>query len=130
MRIHVDTDLGGDTDDACAMAVVLGWPDADVVGVTTDLDIQGRPVVSITRTASAGACRRVRHDRDGRAHAGLADDLLNFQYDPVACAVALGWTGATTEQIPVDTTVADGVLRFHRTPGGRTRNWAYRVLVR
>jgi hypothetical protein len=31
----------------------------------------------------------------GRAHAGLPEDLLNFQYDPVACAVALGWPGAT-----------------------------------
>ena len=30
----------------------------------------------------------------GREHAGLPDDLLNFQYDPVACAVALGWSGA------------------------------------
>jgi inosine-uridine nucleoside N-ribohydrolase len=29
----------------------------------------------------------------GRAHSGLPDDVLNFQYDPVACAVALGWSG-------------------------------------
>jgi hypothetical protein len=26
----------------------------------------------------------------GRRHAGLPDGLLNFRYDPVACAVALG----------------------------------------
>lgn len=30
----------------------------------------------------------------GRSHTGLSDDLLNFHYDPVACAVALGWPGA------------------------------------
>jgi hypothetical protein len=44
------------------------------------------------------------HGRDfrmgemGRLHAGLPDDLLNFQYDPVACAVAIGWPGAIVEQ--------------------------------
>jgi hypothetical protein len=26
MLIHLDTDLGGDTDDACALAMLLGWP--------------------------------------------------------------------------------------------------------
>ena len=31
--------------------------------------------------------------RLGRAHAALPDDLVNFHYDPVACAVALGWRG-------------------------------------
>jgi purine nucleosidase len=30
----------------------------------------------------------------GRAHPALPDDLLNFQHDPLACAVALGWSGA------------------------------------
>jgi len=33
----------------------------------------------------------------GRAYAGLPDDLLNFHYDPVACAVAAGWQGATVK---------------------------------
>ena len=35
----------------------------------------------------------------GRAHARLPDDLVNFHYDPVACAVALGWPGATVEEM-------------------------------
>ena len=35
----------------------------------------------------------------GRVHAGLPDDLLNFHYDPVACAVALGWPGAAVEEL-------------------------------
>jgi hypothetical protein len=29
----------------------------------------------------------------GREHAALPDDLVNFHYDPVACAVALRWPG-------------------------------------
>jgi inosine-uridine nucleoside N-ribohydrolase len=36
----------------------------------------------------------------GRAYSGLPDDLLNFHYDPLACAVALGWDGVKTERIP------------------------------
>jgi hypothetical protein len=40
MRLHIDTDLGGDPDDACAM--VLGWPDVDLVGITTTADPDGQ----------------------------------------------------------------------------------------
>src|SRR5262249_44574449 len=40
--VHLDTDLGGDTDDACALAMLLGWPAVDVVGVTTTIDPGGR----------------------------------------------------------------------------------------
>jgi inosine-uridine nucleoside N-ribohydrolase len=39
--------------------------------------------------------------RLGRAHARLPDDLLNFQYDALACAVALGWEGARVERLPL-----------------------------
>jgi hypothetical protein len=35
----------------------------------------------------------------GREHSALPDDLLNFHCDPVACAVALGWSGATVEDL-------------------------------
>ncbi len=34
-----------------------------------------------------------------RRHAALPDDLLNFQYDPLACAVAVGWPGAKVEEM-------------------------------
>ena len=42
MRIHLDTDLGGDSDDACALAMLLGWPDVEITGITTNLDAEGR----------------------------------------------------------------------------------------
>lgn len=42
VRIHLDTDLGGDTDDACALAMLLGCPEVDLIGVTTNLDEGGR----------------------------------------------------------------------------------------
>lgn len=41
MRLHIDTDLGGDPDDACALAMVLGWPDVDLVRITTTADPDG-----------------------------------------------------------------------------------------
>lgn len=42
MRIHVDTDFGGDPDDACALAFLLGSPEVEIVGITTNLDVGGR----------------------------------------------------------------------------------------
>ncbi|HEV3495892.1 MAG TPA: hypothetical protein VHA34_06045, partial [Actinomycetes bacterium] len=41
-RVHLDTDLGSDTDDLCALAMLLGWPEATVTGVTTTTDPGGR----------------------------------------------------------------------------------------
>ncbi|GEM_PF-342691 len=41
-QIHLDTDLGGDIDDLCALALVLSWPGAGLVGVTTNQDNGGR----------------------------------------------------------------------------------------
>ena len=42
MKIHLDTDLGGDMDDLCALAMLLHWPDAEVVGITTVAEDRGR----------------------------------------------------------------------------------------
>jgi inosine-uridine nucleoside N-ribohydrolase len=41
-KLHLDTDLGGDMDDLCALALALAWPDAGLVGVTTTADDRGR----------------------------------------------------------------------------------------
>jgi len=41
-KLHLDTDLGGDIDDLCALAMVLNWPDVDLLAVTTNSDDQGR----------------------------------------------------------------------------------------
>lgn len=71
------------------------------------------------------ACQAEAHAEDNRmdelgcAHAGLPDDLLNFHYDPVACAVALGWSGAAVETIPLQPVLDDGVLRFQPDEAGR-----------
>jgi len=41
-RIHLDTDLGGDIDDLCALALLLRWPAAEITGVTTVAEDGGR----------------------------------------------------------------------------------------
>jgi inosine-uridine nucleoside N-ribohydrolase len=55
----------------------------------------------------------------GRIYAGLPDDLLNFHYDPVACAVALGWSGAEIEEKPLRPVLENDVLRFQPDSQGR-----------
>jgi purine nucleosidase len=39
--IHLDTDLGGDPDDACALALLLGSPGVEIAGITTTIDPGG-----------------------------------------------------------------------------------------
>jgi purine nucleosidase len=55
----------------------------------------------------------------GRSWPGLPDDLLNFQHDPLACAVALGWEGVTVEEVPTHLGVRDGRLLMRRRQGAR-----------
>jgi purine nucleosidase len=55
-KLHIDTDLGGDTDDLCALAMVLNWPDAELLAVTTNSEDQGRRA-GYTRYALALAGR-------------------------------------------------------------------------
>ena len=68
---------------------------------------------------SAAHCEEY-HMRDlGRAHARLPDDLVNFHWDPVACAVAAGWSGVRTERMCLQPVLADGMLHFEPDRNGR-----------
>jgi inosine-uridine nucleoside N-ribohydrolase len=42
LKLHLDTDLGGDIDDLCALAMALNWPSVELLAVTTVADDQGR----------------------------------------------------------------------------------------
>ena len=72
----------------------------------------------LARQASAHAAE-FDMERMGRAHPGLPDDLLNFQYDPLACAVALGWAGASILTLQLRPVLEDGILRFEADERGR-----------
>jgi purine nucleosidase len=41
-KIHLDTDLGGDIDDLCALAMLLRWNDVELTGITTVAEANGR----------------------------------------------------------------------------------------
>jgi inosine-uridine nucleoside N-ribohydrolase len=56
----------------------------------------------------------------GREYPRLADDLVNFHWDPVTAAVAADWSGASIADVTLETQFQDGVLRLHETPGGRS----------
>jgi purine nucleosidase len=42
VQLHLDTDIGGDIDDLCALALVLAWPGVELVGVTTNCEDGGK----------------------------------------------------------------------------------------
>ena len=41
-KVHLDTDLGGDMDDLCALAMLLRWEDVDFTGITTVAEAGGK----------------------------------------------------------------------------------------
>jgi purine nucleosidase len=42
IKCHIDTDIGGDIDDLCALAMVLNWPGVELLALTTNTDDHGR----------------------------------------------------------------------------------------
>ena len=53
-KVHLDTDLGGDIDDLCALALLLRWPGVEITGITTVIDDGGQRA-GYTRYALAAA---------------------------------------------------------------------------
>lgn len=41
-KIHLDTDLGGDIDDLCALAMLVKLPDVQITGITTNTENDGK----------------------------------------------------------------------------------------
>lgn len=41
-KIHLDTDLGGDIDDLCALAMLLRWENVELTGITTVAESGGK----------------------------------------------------------------------------------------
>jgi purine nucleosidase len=62
-----------------------------------------------------------------REHAGLPDDLLNFQYDPLACAAALGWRCIETSRLRLRLAEHDGWLAFEEGADAPERSVVTRV---
>lgn len=44
---------------------------------------------------------------------------MNFHWDPLTCAAALGWDGITTENRRLETQIENGIITFEPSPTGR-----------
>jgi hypothetical protein len=64
----------------------------------------------IARQARAFAGDWGNERRYGRTCDGIPSDMINFQHDSLACAVAAGWEGARTEMVPLELETRDGWL--------------------
>lgn len=42
VKLHLDTDIGGDIDDLCALAMLLNWPGVELLAVTTVAEHSGK----------------------------------------------------------------------------------------
>jgi len=64
----------------------------------------------IARQARAFAKDEDKENKYGKTCNRLPKDIINFQHDPLACAVALGWSGVTIKQIPLKIIEKNGWL--------------------
>jgi purine nucleosidase len=65
----------------------------------------------IARQAEAFAKEWNNEAQYGQTCQGLPDDTINFQHDPLACAIALGWNeGVEIREIPLKLEMQDGWL--------------------
>jgi len=65
----------------------------------------------IGRQAEEFAVDEKNEERFGQNYAGLPRDIINFQHDPLACAIALGWNeGVEISEIPLALEIKDGWL--------------------
>jgi purine nucleosidase len=42
LKVHLDTDLGGNSDDLCALAMLLKWPNVQIIGITTNTEKEAK----------------------------------------------------------------------------------------
>jgi purine nucleosidase len=66
--------------------------------------------------------------RYGQTCEGLPEDTINFQHDPLACAIALGWNeGVEISEIPLKSEIQDGWLWQRVDDGGEPTRVVMRV---
>jgi purine nucleosidase len=84
----------------------------------------------IARQAEVYAVDEGYESRYGRTCAGLPADIINFQHDPLTCAIALGWNeGVETTEIPIVSELEGGLVR-QRVVDGKDGGRATRVVTR
>jgi purine nucleosidase len=74
----------------------------------------------IARQAEAFAVDEQNEKKFGETCEGLPNDIINFLHDPLACAIALGWSaGVEIEKVPLILEEKDGWLHERIDPLGK-----------
>ena len=74
----------------------------------------------IAQQAEAFAVDEQNEMKYGETCEGLPSDIINFQHDPLACAIALGWNeGVEIEELPLLLEEKDGWLHERIDPSGK-----------
>jgi inosine-uridine nucleoside N-ribohydrolase len=74
----------------------------------------------IARQAEAHAIEYKNEETYGQTCPGLPPDIINFQHDPLACAIALGWDeGVEVRELLLKSEIRDGWLRQTVDEGGK-----------
>lgn len=69
----------------------------------------------VAKQAEAFAKQWKNEENYGKKNKNIPDDTINFQYDPMACAIALGWNeGVEIKEVPLKFEIKDGFL--HEVP--------------
>lgn len=117
--------------DVAATRAVLAASDPLLVTLTVSVETalrracfpalqRGGPLASlIVRQGEAHDADYQTAARYGATCPALPEDIVNFQHDPLAVAVALGWDGVTIERLPLAVRIEDGWLRTIEQPGGK-----------
>lgn len=74
----------------------------------------------LARQAEAFAEDEKMAEKVGKTCRKLPGDIINFQHDPLACAIALGWKdGLEIKTIPLKTELRDGLIHQKIDAGGK-----------
>jgi purine nucleosidase len=76
IAVHLDTDIGGDIDDLCALAFLLGESSAPIVGITTCSERDGRRAGYVRHILTLAG------RRDIPVCAGANSSLARYRLDP------------------------------------------------
>lgn len=77
----------------------------------------------IVRQAEAFATENKHEETYGKTCVHVPADAINFQYDPLACAIAVGWReGVMIEELPLTFEIRDDLLHETIGKGGKPTN--------
>lgn len=82
----------------------------------------------MARQAKAFAKDEKMEEKFGEACSKLPSDIINFQHDPLTCAIALGWNeGVEITEVPLKIELRDGLLHEIIDPHGKLTRVATKI---